>query len=172
MTRIVAGEFRGRRLSLPADSRVRPTSDRVREAWLSIVGEWIPEARVVDLFAGSGALGLEALSRGAREATFVDLNQASVDAIKQNLAALGLTDRANVVRRDALRFLAPLVGEQFDLAFADPPYGFAAASRTVERFLADPFARVLGIEHPTTESLPGGESRRYGDTAITFYYAP
>jgi 16S rRNA (guanine966-N2)-methyltransferase len=136
------------------------------------VGEWLPDARVLDLFAGSGALGLEALSRGAREATFVDLNQASVDAINENLVALGLTDRATVVRRDALRFLAPIGGRQFDLAFADPPYGFAAARGTAERFLADPFARVLGIEHPATESLPSGDRRRYGDTAITFYYAP
>ncbi len=158
-------------MSLPADARVRPTADRVREAWLSIVAEWIPDGRVLDLFAGSGALGLEALSRGAREATFVDLNQASVDTIKENVAALGGADRAVVVRRDALRFLAPLKGCQYDLAFADPPYGFAATRKTVERFLVDPFARVLGIEHAATESLPAGDSRRYGDTAITFYYA-
>lgn len=172
MTRIVAGEFRGRRLALPADTRVRPTADRVREAWLSIVAQWVPEAKVLDLFAGSGALGLEALSRGAREATFVDLNPASVDAIKRNLAALGLQGRARVLRRDVVRFLAPLRGRQFELAFADPPYGFPAAQLVVERFLADPFARVLGIEHPSGEELPGGEPHRYGETAITFYYAP
>jgi len=172
VTRIVAGEFRGRRLVLPADPRVRPTSDRVREAWLSIVGTWIAEARVLDLFAGSGALGLEALSRGAREATFVDLNQASVDAIKKNLAELGLTDRAKVLRRDGIRFLGQVAGRQFDLAFADPPYRHPAARQTVERFLADPFASVFGIEHSSADLLPNGESRRYGDTALTFYYAP
>jgi 16S rRNA (guanine966-N2)-methyltransferase len=158
-------------LALPDDPRVRPTADRVREAWLSIVTPWLADARVLDLFAGSGALGLEALSRGAREATFVDLNHASIDAIKANVASLGMTDRAVVVRRDALRFLGPLAGRPYDVAFADPPYGVGTAAKTVERFLVEPFARVFGIEHPAAESLPAGETRRYGDTAITFYYA-
>jgi 16S rRNA (guanine966-N2)-methyltransferase len=171
VTRIVAGELRGRRIRLPTDRRVRPTSDRVREAWLSILGPWITDARVLDLFAGSGALGLEALSRGARSVTFVDLNQASVDAITENLAALGLGDRARVIRRDVLRFLASRTREPVEVAFADPPYGLGLAGKTAERFLADPFARVLGIEHSAKEAMPAGDTRWYGDTALTFYHA-
>jgi 16S rRNA (guanine966-N2)-methyltransferase len=136
---------------------------------------WIPGARVLDLFAGSGGLGLEALSRGARQATFVDLNPASVDAIKRNLNTLGASDRATVLRRDALRYLSRLGGTRFDVAFADPPYGFAGAAQTVERFLAAPFARVFAIEHQADVDLPEGaegrDTRRYGETAITFYYA-
>lgn len=170
MTRIIAGEFRGRRLTLPADQRVRPTADRVREAWLSIVTPWIPGAVVLDLFAGSGALGLEALSRGAERATFVEMSVKSVEAIARNLTSFGLDDRATVLKRDALRFLAGYSGPKFDLAFADPPYGHHTAHTVAERFHAAPFARVLGIEHSAREALADGDTRRYGETAITFYY--
>ena len=172
MTRVVAGDLGGRRLVLPADRRVRPTSDRVREAWASIVAPRLPGARVLDLFAGSGALGFEALSRGASSAVFVDLNPAAVAAIKANAAALGVADRVTVVRQDALRFLARLAGRAFDVAFADPPYDLGLAARVVERFQADPFAAVLGIEHRSTERLGGPEPRVYGDTAVTFFEAP
>ncbi len=91
--RIVAGEFGGRRLVVPRDGRVRPTADRVREAWMSIVAPELPGARVLDLFAGSGALGLEALSRGASHATFVELAPASLEALRGNIDALGVGER-------------------------------------------------------------------------------
>ncbi|MGE0440722.1 MAG: 16S rRNA (guanine(966)-N(2))-methyltransferase RsmD [Gemmatimonadales bacterium] len=171
MTRIVAGEFGGRRLVVPADRRVRPTADRVREAWFSIVGPRVDGARVVDLFAGSGALGLEALSRGAASAALVDVNPASVAAIKANVASLGVADRARVVRQDVFRFLDR--SEPVDLAFADPPYGLGLAPRLAARFREAPFAALLGVEHAATEILPpGGDTRRYGDVAVTFYEAP
>ncbi len=166
MTRVIAGEFGGRRLTVPADDRVRPTADRVREAWFSILGAHVEGATVLDLFAGSGALGLEALSRGARTATFVDLNQRSVAAIRANIAALGLADRAVVVRQDALRFVTRPV--RFDLALADPPYGLGLAERLVQSFRETPFATMLCIEHRKTEPLSGDETRVYGDTAVTF----
>src|SRR5918998_1410192 len=102
--RIVGGRFGGRRLVLPKDARVRPTADRVREAWMSILGDALPDARVLDLFAGSGALGLEALSRGARSATFVELNAASLAALKQNIATLGVDHSTTVYRGDARRY--------------------------------------------------------------------
>ncbi|MEO8450371.1 MAG: 16S rRNA (guanine(966)-N(2))-methyltransferase RsmD [Gemmatimonadota bacterium] len=171
MTRIVAGALRGRRLVLPRDTRVRPTSDRVREAWMSIVGPHLAGAAVLDLFAGSGALGIEALSRGALHATFVDVNPPSLAAIETNLAALELGERGTVVRRDALRWLDEARPEA-DVAFADPPYTEDQAERLVAAFRARPFARVLGVEHRATRPVAGDDTRRYGDSAITFCYAP
>src|SRR4051795_1188979 len=103
--RIVAGEFGGRRLIMPKDTRVRPTADRVREAWMSILADTVPGARVLDLYAGSGALGLEALSRGAESATFVELNPPSLRALEANVASLGVADRVTIHRGDALRFV-------------------------------------------------------------------
>jgi 16S rRNA (guanine966-N2)-methyltransferase len=168
--RIVAGQWRGRRIKAPADDRVRPTADRVREAWMSIVQPRLADAAVVDLFAGSGALGLEALSRGAASAVFVEIAPASLRALRENIELLAAGDAATVRRADALRFAAALPAEAFDVAFADPPYGIGAASRLAELWLTTPFARVLGIEHRVTESMPAaGDSRRYGDTVITLY---
>lgn len=170
--RIVAGEFGGRRLTVPRDAGVRPTSDRVREAWMSILGENIPDARVLDLYAGSGALGLEGLSRGARTAEFVDIGAASLKALRANIEALGVADRCRVRSGDALRFAEELPPGAFDLAFADPPYDHDAAAGLVGLFRRTPFARILSVEHRATLALPGDDTRRYGDTALTFCYAP
>jgi 16S rRNA (guanine966-N2)-methyltransferase len=168
--RIVAGRWRGRTIDAPRDARVRPTADRVREAWLSIVNADVPGARVVDLFAGSGALGLEALSRGAAHVDFVELNPPSLRALGANIAKLGAEDGTTVRRGDALRFVDALAADAYDLAFADPPYAHDAAVRVAERWLVVPFARVLGVEHSSRVTLPaGGDTRIYGDTAITFY---
>jgi 16S rRNA (guanine966-N2)-methyltransferase len=170
--RIVAGEFGGRRLIVPKDARVRPTADRVREAWMSILGGEIAGARVLDLYAGSGALGLEALSRGAASAEFVELGAASLEALRANVAALGLADRARVHRGDALRFAERLGPDACDLAFADPPYAHDAAGNLVALFRRTPFARILSVEHRADQPVPGDETRRYGDTAITFCRRP
>ncbi len=170
--RVVGGEFGGRRLSVPKDSRVRPTADRVREAWMSILGEELRSARVLDLFAGSGALGLEALSRGAAGATFVELSPASLEALRANIAALGVEERATVHRGDALRFVGGLAAGTFDVAFADPPYATDAADRLVALFRRAPFARIRSVEHPADRRVDGDETRRYGDTAVTFCRAP
>jgi 16S rRNA (guanine966-N2)-methyltransferase len=170
--RIVAGEFGGRRLVVPRDGRVRPTADRVREAWMSIVAPELPGARVLDLFAGSGALGLEALSRGASHATFVELAPASLEALRGNIDALGVGERATVRRGDALRFVQGLDAGAYDVAFADPPYNVDAADRLVALFRVTPFARILSIEHPADRRVAGDDTRRYGDTAVTFCQAP
>ncbi|MDH3497721.1 MAG: 16S rRNA (guanine(966)-N(2))-methyltransferase RsmD [Gemmatimonadota bacterium] len=170
--RIVAGEFRGRRLRTPPDARVRPTADRVREAWLSIVEPLLPSARVLDLFAGSGALGLEALSRGAADATFVELNPASLAALRANVAALGVEGRVTVRRADVLRFVKRLEPGAFDVAFADPPYSTDQAARLRDAFRERTFARVLGIEHAAELELGGDDMRRYGNVALTFFHAP
>ena len=170
--RIIAGEFGGRRLQSPPDSRVRPTADRVREAWFSILGDAVSGARVLDLFAGSGALGLEALSRGAQHATFVELSPASLKTLHANVAALGLAGRVTVHRGDALRFVAGLPERAFEVAFADPPYTTGQALALRDRFREVPFAGVLGVEHQSALDLAGDATRRYGSVASTFFHAP
>ena len=168
--RIVAGRWKGRRLVAPGGQAVRPTADRVREAWMSIVQPWLPEARVLDLFAGSGALGIEAVSRGAVQADLVENAAPSLEAIAENLSSLDAGGAVKVHRADALRFLRGLEPHAYDVAFADPPYDRGLAAAVAEHWLATPFADLIGIEHRAFERLPdGGETRRYGGTAITFY---
>ena len=170
--RVVGGEFGGRRLVPPADSRVRPTADRVREAWMSILAADLPEARVLDLFAGSGALGLGAVSRRSAWGRFGDITPRSLVALRTNIGALGADSRAVVHRVDALRFIQGLSASAYDVAFADPPYSTGHATRLASAFRSAPFARILSIEHSNDEILPGGQTRRYGDTALTFFRAP
>ena len=171
--RIVAGRWRGRTIAAPTGRQVRPTADRVREAWMSIVGPLLAEARVLDLFAGSGALGLEAVSRGAAVADLVEIAPPSLRAIQQNIETLGAGNTVRVHRQDALRFVEGLDAGAYDVAFADPPYDLGLAPALAERWLAVPFAGVLGIEHRRDEHLPGdGDRRQYGQTAITFFRRP
>jgi 16S rRNA (guanine966-N2)-methyltransferase len=169
--RIIAGQFGGRRLVLPKNERVRPTADRVREAWMSILGAAILDARVLDLFAGSGALGLEALSRGAAHVTFVELHPASLEALERNIAALDVADRVTVYRGDAMRYAERAEERAFDIVLADPPYSIDFAERLVALFRRHPFGRILSVEHRSDLSLNGDDTRRYGDTAITFCHA-
>jgi 16S rRNA (guanine966-N2)-methyltransferase len=166
----VAGKWKGRRLKPPSDERVRPTADRVREAWMSIVQMDLPDARVLDLFAGSGALGIEALSRGASEAVFVESSNRSFLALHENLESLGARSLAVLYRSDAIRFAAKLGANEFDVAFADPPYRLGLAEEIAQIWLETPFANVLGIEHEKSVELPEpGDRRVYGDTVVTFY---
>ena len=170
--RIVAGRWRGRNIDAPAGDEVRPTGDRVRESWMSIVHGLLPDARVIDLCAGSGALGLEALSRGAATCDFVETAPRSLAAIQHNLDRLGGHPGATVHREDAVDFVRRLGPLAYDVAFADPPYSTDTAMQLVQCWLTVPFAAVLGIEHATALSLPApGETRRYGATALTFYRA-
>ena len=137
---------------------------------MSIVQHDLPGSVVLDLFAGSGALGFEALSRGATRVDFVELGAGSLRALRANAAALGAGDSAVIHRADAQRFIDKLGEHAYDVAFADPPYRLGLAARVAERWLRTPFARVIGIEHEAGETLPaGGDVRRYGDTALTFY---
>jgi len=138
---------------------------------MSILQPALPGARVLDLYAGSGALGLEALSRGATSADFVELNPPSLAALAANIEALG-AEAATVHRGDALRFVEKLPAAAYDVAFADPPYNRADAERLVALFRKTPFARILAVEHPADTELQGDDTRRYGDTAITFCQAP
>jgi len=172
LLRIIAGEFKGRRLKTPTTDKVRPTSDRVREAWFSILQQSIPEARVLDLFAGSGALGFEALSRGAVSVDFVETHRASLTTLKANTEALKVEDRVTIHRSDALRFAERLQPALYDVAFADPPYAGDDAAELARLFRKTAFARVFSIEHSADSNIEGDDTRRYGDTALTFLYAP
>jgi 16S rRNA (guanine966-N2)-methyltransferase len=140
---------------------------------MSIVQMDLAEARVLDLFAGSGALGIEALSRGAGEVVFVEAAPRSIQLLRANLTLLGAGPEAVVHRDDALFFAERLGPGDFDVAFADPPYALGLAEHIARQWLKVPFARVLGIEHEKRLELPEGADRRvYGDTVVTFYRTP
>ena len=166
--RVVAGLAGGRRLRAPVGRQVRPTSERVREALFNALGslDAVEGATVLDLFAGTGALGIEALSRGAASAVFVDADARAVAAVKQNLRDTGLAERGRVVQADVLKYLAGGPAP-VDLAFADPPYAFDGWPR----LLAVLPARLVAIEARTHIDLPDGwhplRSKRYGDTVVT-----
>jgi 16S rRNA (guanine966-N2)-methyltransferase len=172
--RVVAGEFKGRRLHAPRSARTRPTADRVREALFSMLGD-VSGARVLDLFAGSGALGIEALSRGAESAVFVESNQQALAALRRNLEAVGAD--AEVRRQDVLRFLTRPEGT-FDLVFCDPPYDDAprAAAALADALpeIARENARIVtesDKRNPLELSLPLLVERAYGDTRIAIHSA-
>lgn len=172
--RIVAGELKGRRLASPKDTAVRPTADRVREAVFSILGS-VEGDSVLDLFAGTGALAIEALSRGAARATLVDR---ALQTARRNVEALGLADRAELVRSDAIRYLRGEAGTRFDLVLIDPPYRLADRLEAelevlLPRHLAAQ-ARVVtesSARRPLELSLPLVRERRYGDTTIRLHSA-
>jgi 16S rRNA (guanine966-N2)-methyltransferase len=170
---VIGGELRGRRLAAPAGSAVRPTSDRVREAIFDILFSQggVIGAQVVDLFAGSGALGIEALSRGAASVTFVERDPDALAAIRANLVSVGLGDAerngdATVVRADAEQWVAT-TASRYDLALVDPPYRFGGWNDLVGRLPAD----LAVLESGAEITVPGGwvviKSRRYGSTIVT-----
>ena len=167
--RVVAGTARGRRLAAPAGSATRPTGDRVREATFNALESLgaLRGAEVLDLFAGSGALGVEALSRGAARVTFVDDDPRALAVVRANLAATGLAGSAEVVRSDALRFLAEEPGD-FEVALLDPPYRFD--DEAWERLLGVVPADLVVLESDRTiEVGPDWEvlrSKRYGGTVV------
>jgi 16S rRNA (guanine966-N2)-methyltransferase len=171
--RITGGELGGRRIRAPRGAReLRPTTERVREAVFSILGD-VTGARVLDLYCGTGALAIEALSRGAAEAILVDTHPA---AARRNVEALDLTERARVVRSDAVRFLRRAGEGSYDLVLCDPPYRLAdrlAADlvQLIRRPLA-PGGRVMiesSPEGPLDLDLPLSTERTYGDTLIRVY---
>ncbi len=172
--RIVGGRWAGRDLTSPPDTRVRPTAEPVRAALLDLLGAAVRGARVLDLFAGTGALGLEALSRGAARADFVETRPSSLHALRANVAALHVRERTRIFKRDAIPFAAALAADAYDIAFADPPYGSRMADRVIESWLQRPFARTLAVEHEAGQPLPtapGTERHRFGDTEVTLYRA-
>lgn len=172
--RVVGGIWGGRRLEAPQGRQTRPTTDRVREAWMSAIEADLREARVLDLFAGSGALGIEALSRGAAHVTFVESSASVVGVLRKNLDALGApAESYRIHRGDAFRFLEGVVSP-FDVALADPPYAGGGAAKLARIFMDRPFAGLLCLEHASREQLEveAVRERRYGDTTLTFLRAP
>lgn len=188
--RIVGGELKGRKISTLSGPAIRPTSDRVREALFDVLGSRVMESKVLDLFAGSGALGLEALSRGGIQAVLVERSPPARRIIRKNIERLGLADRAEVLPLDYAVALKKLSrrGERFDLVLADPPYNSLADSSRggwsgLEKilFLLDSYDTVTAtgvfiLEHFIKSKdliLPKGWSRlrrlRYGQTCLTFY---
>jgi 16S rRNA (guanine966-N2)-methyltransferase len=137
---------------------------------MSILQHDIPGSKVLDLFAGSGALGLEALSRGARSVDFVESDPRTLQVLRKNIETLGAVTTGDVHRADALRYLDKLAANEYDIAFADPPYAGGAGAKIAGVWLERPFARILSVEHNAFEKLPGAkDTRRYGSSAITFY---
>jgi 16S rRNA (guanine966-N2)-methyltransferase len=198
MIRVVAGKAGGRKLSVPRGVKVRPTADRVREALFSSLGPRVASARVLDLFAGAGALGLEALSRGADFAVFVEIDKSVRAELEKNIADLGFASKAGVIPGDALKAISLLKNtkEAFDLVFLDPPYAGTLLSKSIiavcDASLMAPGGLIIA-EHSKSQTLPDlfpslcqGEAGRgstpdkhgglqkvvtksYGDTGLTFF---
>jgi 16S rRNA (guanine966-N2)-methyltransferase len=174
--RIIAGERKGHTILAPKGLETRPTSDRVRENVFNIVLPWVEGARVLDLYAGSGAMGLEALSRGAQAVVFMEADPEAVKAIERNLDRLRLGG-ATILRRDATGGLAQeaTAGRKYDLVLADPPYAmtdYSPLARYLPRVLADDGLLVLESAAKTEPELPGLEvrtSRKYGSTRVTVF---
>jgi 16S rRNA (guanine966-N2)-methyltransferase len=173
--RVAGGELRGRRLATPRGRGMRPTTERVREAVFAILGD-VGGARVLDLFCGSGALGIEALSRGAARATLVDTKPG---AARRNVTELALSDRAEVVCSDGASFLRGAGGQEFDLVVCDPPYRLAdRLAADLDPLIRDRLAKggTVVVEAspaaPLTLSLPLRVERRYGDTLVRVYEKP
>ncbi len=169
--RIVGGKFAGRTLTSPNDFRVRPTGEQVRAALVGMLGADLQDARILDLFAGTGALGLEAVSRGAKYVDFVEFRPSSLHALKANIAALGVQKKSRIFKKDALPFAAALEADRYDIVFVDPPYHSKMLDRLLDSWRAVPFARIFAVEHAADHPLPTGGTRRlFEDTAITVYH--
>lgn len=169
--RIVGGRWAGTDLTSPG-GRVRPTAEEVRVRWMEILEEELDGARVLELYAGTGAVALEALSRGARSADLVENNPAALHSLKANVATVRATDRTRIFKRDALRWVGRLGPDSYDIVFADPPYGSRQADRLVEHWRAAPYSGVFSIEHAGDHDLPrGGHVHTVGDSRISVYRA-
>ena len=179
--RILAGRFKGRRLVTPKGDVTRPTADQVRLALMDTLMPWLPQTRFLDLFAGAGVVGLEALSRGAAHATFVERDARAVAALRANVDTLGVAAVTRVVRGDAVAELDRLAraGERFGVVFLDPPYEASAVDSTLRRLgagdVTEPGALVIA-QHFTKRApaaavgaLTAFRTRRFGATTLTFF---
>jgi len=182
--RIIAGTLKGRRLVSPRGLGTRPTADQVRIALMDTLAPHLPGARFLDLFAGAGGVGLEALSRGAARAVFVERDGGAVEALRRNIGALGVEEHARVLRADVVRAALGVLGadgERFELVFLDPPYGTDLVETTLGRLGAGTLtvAGALVVVQHFTKRPPPGETgaltafrtRRFGETTLTFFRA-
>ena len=173
--RVIAGSARGIPLQAPRDRLTRPITDRVKETLFDILGASVAEARVLDLYAGSGAIGIEALSRGAAHATFVERAAPALTVLRQNLERTGLSDNATVVAGDVVAFLGRGEGRNWDLAVLDPPYEERAILAPLERLAARmELGGTVVVKHfwrtpvPEAAGLVTVRVRRFGETSLTF----
>ena len=157
--RILKGKHAGRRLTSPAGD-VRPTPEAVRDRAVELVEKDFEKGRVLDLFAGTGALGLEALSRGARYVDFVENGPAALHALKANVAALRETKKCRIFKKDVLPWIEALTAGQYQVAFVDPPYGSKKLDRVIEHWMRVPFADVLVLEHGKDHEIDARAARR------------
>jgi len=174
--RVISGERRGKKLKELPGEGTRPTTDRVKESIFNIIQFDVPGRRVLDLFGGTGQMGIEALSRGAAHCTFVDLHRDAAAVIRENLKATGMTERATVIQGDALAFLGS-AKEPFDLIFLDPPYSTGLLEKTLKFIAAIDIVSKNGImvcESSLEETLPEldepyawGREYRYGKSKVT-----
>jgi 16S rRNA (guanine966-N2)-methyltransferase len=171
--RIVGGKYAGRNLTSPNDFRVRPTAEAVRVATLGMLRADLEGARVLDLFAGTGALGLEAISRGAKYVDFVENRPASLHALRANIAALRVREKCRVFKRDAVPFASGLEPDRYDITFLDPPYDSRMLDRVIESWHASRFSRILVAEHSAAHEMPREprpfDKRIFEDSAVTIY---
>ncbi|MGD2279305.1 MAG: 16S rRNA (guanine(966)-N(2))-methyltransferase RsmD [Candidatus Omnitrophota bacterium] len=179
--RIIAGEFKGRKIKSPRSETVRPTKDRIRESVFNIIAQHVPGSCVLDLFAGSGAYGLEAISRGAKKAVFVEKGKEANRAIKENIELLDAAERSELLNQDVFDSLEALNKdkERFGLIFADPPYGKGMAKKTLIMINQYDILLASGlfiIEHNSEERLPQSEEsvtalkeKTYGNITISIY---
>jgi len=177
--RIIAGSYKGRKLVSPKGSNTRPTSDRVREAIFSIIGNIVEDTRILDLYSGTGAMGLEALSRGASQAVFVETDPAALRCLQVNIEAADCRERTRIISRPVLSYLEKTdLSDGFDLVFADPPYAGDLGTLTLKAISkhAKPLKGCLIIlEHAPgrpPETVPDNmhrvDTRKYGNTGVTF----
>lgn len=167
--RIVGGRWAGRDLTSPG-GRVRPTAEPVRDRCMALLAEELKGARVLEIYAGTGALGLEALSRGARYVDFVENGASALHSLKANVAALKVRKRTRIFKRDALPFIDRLERHAYDIALADPPYRSKQPDRVVQHWLRTPFSRILVVQHAADHPLPGrGRRHVLGDAALTIF---
>ncbi|MDO9575034.1 MAG: 16S rRNA (guanine(966)-N(2))-methyltransferase RsmD [bacterium] len=160
--RIIGGIYKGYEIKMPKG--IRPTSGLVKESIFNIIGNRILGAKVLDLFCGSGAIGLEALSRGAQSATFVEKNKRVARVLIKNIKKIGCSD-VDVISMDAMKLS---LDSTYDIIFADPPYDMGYLERLIRKF--NKSGKILVIEHSIRERLDVGETRRYGDTLVTYIW--
>lgn len=167
--RIVGGRWAGTDLTSPG-GRVRPTGEALRVRWVESLADQLPGARLLEIYAGTGAVALEALSRGAASADFVENNPAALHSLKANVATVRATDRTRIFKKDALRWVRRIDTGTYDITFADPPYGSRQADRLIEHWMETGYSRIFTIEHAADHVLPGGgRSIAEGDSRITTY---
>lgn len=170
--RIVSGKYKDRDLTSPSDFRVHPTAERVRASMLDQLKPDLDGARVLDLFAGTGALGLEAISRGAKQCDFVETRPSSLHALRANIGLLRVAAKCRVYKKDAVQFAEMLTEQRWDLAFADPPYNSRMLDRVIAAWQKTKFAKVLAVEFAVGQDHPAPDYRHtIEDTSIAIYRA-